>query len=216
MNSCKIIIVDDHHLFRNGLKLLLNGIENFKVINEAENGIELLEILSKDGIPDVILLDIEMPKMNGIETAEKVLELYPEAKIIVLSMYGDEEYYYKMINIGAKGFMLKNSNINDVESAIETVCKGGNYFSAELLLNTIKNIKKINKQPENDCNLSEREIEILIDICKGLSNQEIADKLFISKRTVDKHRANIMEKTNSKNTANLIMFSIKNNIVEMP
>lgn len=216
MNNYKIIIVDDHHLFRNGLKLLLNGIENFKVINEAENGIELLEILSKDGIPDVILLDIEMPKMNGIETAEKVLELYPEAKIIVLSMYGDEEYYYKMINIGAKGFLLKNSNINDVESAIVCICKGGNYFSAELLLNTIKNIKKINKQPEVDSGLSEREIEILIDICKGLSNQEIADKLFISKRTVDKHRANIMEKTNAKNTANLIMYSIKNNIVEMP
>ena len=214
--TCKIIIVDDHHLFRNGLKLLLNGIENFKVISEAENGIELLEILSKNGIPDVILLDIEMPKMNGIETAEKVLELYPEAKIIVLSMYGDEEYYYKMINIGAKGFLLKNSNINDVESAIVSICNGGNYFSAELLLNTIKNIKKINKQAETDSVLSEREIEILIDICKGLSNQEIANKLFISKRTVDKHRANILEKTNSKNTANLIMYSIKNNIVEMP
>ncbi|HBF87503.1 MAG TPA: DNA-binding response regulator [Bacteroidales bacterium] len=216
MNTCNITIVDDHHLFRNGLKLLLNGIENFKVVNEAENGLELLKILLKEGIPDVILLDIEMPIMNGIEAAEKVLSLYPDAKIIVLSMYSDEEYYYKLINIGVKGFLLKNSNINDVETAIVSICNGGNYFSAELLLNTIKNIKKINKQPDIDSGLSEREIEILIDICKGFSNQEIANKLFISKRTVDKHRANIMEKTDSKNTANLIMYSIKNNIIQLP
>ena len=118
--ECKIVVVDDHTLFRNGLRTLLDGIEGFSVIGEASNGVELLELLP--GIePDVILLDIEMPKMNGIVTAEEALKRYPDLKIITLSMYGDEDYYFKMVSLGVKGFILKNSEIKEVAAAIETV-----------------------------------------------------------------------------------------------
>ena len=138
--ECKIVVVDDHTLFRNGLRTLLDGIEGFSVIGEASNGVELLELLP--GIePDVILLDIEMPKMNGIVTAEEALKRYPDLKIITLSMYGDEDYYFKMVSLGVKGFILKNSEIKEVAAAIETVVGGGSYFSQELLFNLVSNLK---------------------------------------------------------------------------
>ncbi len=214
--ECKIVLVDDHTLFRNGLRTLLDGIEGFSVVGEASNGVELLELLP--GIaPDVILLDIEMPKMNGIVTAEEVLRRYPDLKIITLSMYGDEDYYFKMVSLGAKGFILKNSEIKEVVAAIETVVDGGSYFSQELLFNLVSNLKSA---PSSDSEgglemLSQRESEILLHICRGESNSEIADSLFISKRTVDKHRSNILSKTGCKNTANLVVYAIKNNLVEI-
>ncbi|WP_302567504.1 response regulator transcription factor, partial [Alistipes indistinctus] len=194
--ECKIVVVDDHTLFRNGLRTLLDGIEGFSVIGEASNGVELLELLP--GIePDVILLDIEMPKMNGIVTAEEALKRYPDLKIITLSMYGDEDYYFKMVSLGVKGFILKNSEIKEVAAAIETVVGGGSYFSQELLFNLVSNLKSTPSSVPEDSpeELSQRESEILLHICRGESNSEIADSLFISKRTVDKHRSNILAKT---------------------
>jgi DNA-binding NarL/FixJ family response regulator len=217
MNSEKIyrvIVVDDHSLFRNGLKLLLNNFSNIKLIAEASNGNEFLELLKKE-TPDVVLMDIDMPGLNGVDATRIALEQYPDLKIISLSMFGEEEYYYRMIEAGAKGFLLKNSEINDVRKAIMNVAEGGNYFSQELLYNVVRNIRTtsiIEKQTET---LSDREKEVLAQICKGLSNQEIAGLLHISKRTVDKHRSNLLEKTNSKNTANLVMFAIKNKLIEL-
>ena len=137
---CKIVLADDHTLFRNGLRTLLGGIEGFEVVAEASNGLELLELLERS-LPDVVLLDIEMPKMNGIAAAEEALRRWPGLKIITLSMYGDEDYYFRMVSL--------------------------------------------------------------------------ADALFISKRTVDKHRSNILAKTGCKNTANLVVYAIKNNLVEI-
>ena len=214
--ECKIVVVDDHTLFRNGLRTLLDGIEGFSVIGEASNGVELLELLP--GIePDVILLDIEMPKMNGIVTAEEALKRYPDLKIITLSMYGDEDYYFKMVSLGVKGFILKNSEIKEVAAAIETVVGGGSYFSQELLFNLVSNLKSTPSSVPEDSpeELSQRESEILLHICRGESNSEIADSLFISKRTVDKHRSNILAKTGCKNTANLGVYAFKNNLVEI-
>ena len=213
--ECKIVVVDDHTLFRNGLRTLLDGIEGFSVIGEASNGVELLELLP--GIePDVILLDIEMPKMNGIVTAEEALKRYPDLKIITLSMYGDEDYYFKMVSLGVKGFILKNSEIKEVAAAIETVVGGGSYFSQELLFNLVSNLKSTPSSVPEDSpeELSQRESEILLHIW-GESISEIADSLFISKRTVDKHRSNILAKTGCKNTANLVVYAIKNNLVEI-
>ena len=117
---CKIVLVDDHTLFRNGLRTLLGGIEGFEVVAEASNGLELLELLERS-LPDVVLLDIEMPKMNGIAAAEEALRRWPGLKIITLSMYGDEDYYFRMVSLGVKGFILKNSDIKDVVAAIEAV-----------------------------------------------------------------------------------------------
>lgn len=209
-----VIIVDDHSLFRNGLKILLTTSGQFNVIAEAENGKEFLDLLSHIQ-PDIVLMDIDMPVLDGIEATKEALKKYPDLKVITLSMFGEEEYYYKMIEAGVKGFLLKNSDINEVKNALITVYQGGKYFSQELLYNVVKNIRSNHKEQELTEALSEREIEVLIQICNGLSNNEIADNLHISKRTVDKHRANLLDKTNSKNTAHLVMFAIKNKLIDI-
>ena len=212
-DKIKIFLVDDHNLFREGLKFLLSGNELISEIYEAENGKDLLENVL-DVKPDIILMDIEMPEMNGIEATKEVLKIYPEAKIIALSMYANENFYSEMIDAGAKGFLLKNSKFEDVKKAIADVNEGKNYFSPEILEAIIKNLNKKKHQKKNS-ELTEREIEVLYNICKGLSNHEIADFLFISKRTVDKHRENILLKTQSKNTAGLVIYAIKNEIFEV-
>lgn len=211
-----IVLVDDHTLFRNGLRTLLSGIEGFNVVGEASDGLELLSLLEKM-TPDVILLDIEMPRMNGIAAAEEALKRWPDLKIITLSMYGDEDYYFKMVSLGVKGFILKNSEIKDVVAAIEAVAEGGSFFSQELLFNLVSNLKSTPSSVPEDSpeQLSQRESEILLHICRGESNNEIADALFISKRTVDKHRSNILAKTGCKNTANLVVYAIKHHLVEI-
>jgi len=210
----KVIIVDDHTLFRNGLRILLNNIENYHVIAEAANGKQFLELLNIV-VPDLVLMDISMPVMDGIEASAIAHQRYPDLKIITLSMYGEEDYYYKMVNAGVKGFVLKNSDIKEVKTALDIVYEGGSFFSSELLQNLVNSLKSAPKSKEFHTELSEREMEILILICQGMSNQEIADKLFISKRTVDKHRANILEKSESKNTAQLVVYAIKNRLVEL-
>jgi DNA-binding NarL/FixJ family response regulator len=213
MDKIRIIIADDHQLFRNGLKILLNSFHDFEVIAEASNGEEFLRLL-KSTKADIALMDINMPEMDGIEATRKGIKIDPDINIIALSMYGEEEYYYKMVDAGAKGFLLKDSDISEVRDAILTVVKGGSYFSQELLYHVIQKIKH-REHESKSANLSKREKEILLKICEGLSNQEIAETLFISKRTVDKHRANLLGKTNSKNTASLILFAIRNKLIEI-
>ncbi|MGD9992017.1 MAG: response regulator [Salinivirgaceae bacterium] len=212
MEQIKITLVDDHALFRNGLKILLGATPEISVISEAANGKEFLEIIEHK-LPHIVLMDINMPVMDGVEATQEAMEKYPDLKIIALSMFGEEDYYYRMINAGVKGFLLKNSEINEVIEAIKQVNKGNSYFSQELLYNVIKSFKPHKEVETELAALSKRELQVLEEICKGLSNQEIADNLFISKRTVDKHRANLLSKTNSKNTANLIMYAIKNKLI---
>ena len=213
MEKIRIIIADDHQLFRNGLKILLSSFPEFEVAGEASNGEDFLKLL-KTTPADIALMDINMPEMDGIEATRRGLKICPSISIIALSMYGEEEYYYKMVDSGAKGFLLKDSDISEVREAILTVIKGGSYFSQELLYHVIQKIKHRELESKS-ASLSKREKEVLHKICEGLSNQEIADTLFISKRTVDKHRANLLGKTNSKNTASLILFAIKNKLIEI-
>jgi DNA-binding NarL/FixJ family response regulator len=209
MKKYNIIIVDDHTLFRRGLQLLLENFERIDRIYEAANGLEFLEIIKKNPV-DLAFMDIDMPVMDGVEATLRSLEQFPDLKIIALSMYGDEQYYYRMISAGVKGFLLKDSDINEVKNAIKTVGEGANYFSSDILYRIVKNFKPaINKSGE----LTERESQVLYHICKGLSNAEIADVLNINKRTVDKHRENLLSKTQSKNTASLIMYAIRNKLV---
>lgn len=215
MQKLKIYLVDDHKLFREGLKLLLSTQDFVHHIYEASNGREFIENLSFVDC-DVVLMDIEMPELNGIDATREALRLKPDLKIIVLSMYGDEQYYYQMIDAGAKGFMLKNTGIDNVITAIRKVAAGDNFFSEELLFNILNNMRDNKGEPESpDNEISEREMEILYHVCKGKSNQEIADELFISKRTVDKHRANLLSKTGCRNTAALVMYAIKNKIIDI-
>ncbi|MBM3419675.1 MAG: response regulator transcription factor [Bacteroidetes bacterium] len=210
----RIVIADDHQLFRNGLRLLLDSTPGFEVAGESADGAELLRVLEGTGA-DLVLMDINMPEMDGIEATRKVTARFKGIHVIALSMYGEEEYYYKMVDAGAKGFLLKDSDISEVREAVHTVMKGGSYFSQELLYHVIQKFKTRETEVKM-ANLSKREKEILMKICEGLSNQEIADALFISKRTVDKHRANLLSKTASKNTASLILFAIRNRIIDIP
>jgi DNA-binding NarL/FixJ family response regulator len=160
------------------------------------------------------LMDIDMPKMDGIEATRKALDRFPDLKVIALSMFGDDEYYIKMIEAGAKGFIVKNSDIEIVEQAISKVMEGQNYFSSDVMATLVVHLNQ-RKTEELKNDLSERESEILYLICKGFSNQEIADSLFLSKRTVDKHRENILFKTNSKNTASLVLYALKHGIIQL-
>lgn len=213
MENLSIILVDDHKLFREGLKSLMENFTYIGQIQEASNGHELLQLLEKSK-PDVVFMDIEMPEMDGITATRKAIDAYPDLNVIALSMYGNENYYTQMINAGAKGFILKNSGIQDVENSIQNVISGNNYFSQEIFQRLIQGLGR-KQQKSTNPELSSREEEIVFLICKGLSNQEIADKLYLSKRTVDKHRENILHKTQSKNTAGIVMYAVKNGIVEV-
>ncbi|MEA1872986.1 MAG: response regulator transcription factor [Bacteroidota bacterium] len=210
-NDIRIILVDDHTLFRNGLKNLLNGIDGFNVVGEAENGKRFLELLNEI-TPDIVLLDIAMPVMDGVEAATKALEMHENMLIITLSMFADEAYYKQMVEAGVRGFILKDVDISEVETAIRTVYKGRTFFSQELLQALMSGLHDGGVE---NYELSDREIEVIQHVCMGKSNIEIADDLCISKRTVEKHRANIMEKTHCKNTASLVIFAVKNKIVDV-
>lgn len=215
MGTLQIALVDDHTLFRNGLKLLLGNSPRYNVMLEASNGKDFVDNLTVGNAPDVVLMDISMPIMNGIEATAAAVAKVPGLKIIALSMFGEEDYYYEMINAGAKGFLLKNSDIKEVTEAIEQVAAGNNYFAPEVLYNVIKRFNPHREAELESTTLSRREHQVLQGICKGLSNQEIADTLFLSKRTIDKHRSNLLSKTNSKNTAELIMYAIKNKLISI-
>ncbi len=210
----KIALVDDHTLFRTGLKGLLSQREDFTVVADVGSGEEFLAILPTLDV-DVVFMDISMPGMDGSRTTRLALAERPELKVITLSMYGDQHYYTLMMECGASGFVLKDSDISDVYSAVDAVVGGDSFFSPSLLGSLTRSMSRLSVEPSGEDALSEREIEILVEVCRGLSNQEIADKLFISKRTVDKHRANILEKTGCKNTANLVVYAIKNRLVEI-
>ncbi len=206
----KIALVDDHALFRNGLRGLIDGKHGCRVVAESCDGAEFLED-SEAMSADIVFMDIAMPIISGDKATIMALERNPNMRIISLSMFGDENYYSRMVEAGAKGFLMKDSSIEEVFAAIEAVMAGEEYFCEEIM----QNLSKALRRREDVDALSEREIDVLLGICRGLSTQEIADSLFISKRTVDAHRANILEKTGSKNTASLVVYAIKNNLVEV-
>ncbi len=202
----RIIIVDDHEFFRRGIALSIKNFSFAKVVGEASNGFDFIKMMDKTPA-DIILMDIKMPKLNGIEATKQALEKNPNLKIIALSMFGDEQYLQSMIDAGAVGFMLKNIKTPDLERALILLSEGKQYFSEELLVFLSKRYSSPKKTPPDFEKLTKRETEILQVIAKGLSNQQIADELFISIRTVTNHRSNIYDKLNVHNTAQLIAFA---------
>jgi len=208
MKSLKIAIVDDHDLFREGLSLVINQIEAFEVVFSSENGNHLIEFVSHTK-PDVILMDINMPIIDGIETTKKALAILPTLKVIALSMFDDILHYTQMINAGVKGFVQKKATKYELQQAINEVHNGGNYFSQEILQKL--SLQSINFS-FNQEHLTFREYDVLNLVCNGLTSKEIAEKLFINLKTVEVHRANIFAKANVRNTAELIVWAVKNNL----
>jgi DNA-binding NarL/FixJ family response regulator len=209
MGKSSVIIVDDHKLFRDGLKFILSESAIAEVVAEASNGREFLDLLTKIK-PDLVLMDINMPQMNGIESSKRALEIFPDLNILVLSMYGDEEYYNTMIDLGVKGFLLKDADTSELKIAIAKILEGGTYFSQQLLLNIINS-----RQVQGTVKLTKREKEILLLICQGHSNNRISDELHISSRTVERHRAELLDKTQSSNSISLVIYAIKHGLVKI-
>ena len=203
----RTIIVDDHRILRDGIKALLKEMSNIELVGEASNGEELLPMLGGCNA-DLILMDINMPKMDGIEASKEALRICPDVKIIILSMHDDIRYYDSIVKLGVHGFLLKESSYNELERAIGSVFDGRPYFSQELLLKLLQT-----RNDEPLLKFNKREREMLALICKGLSTAEIADKLFLSVSTIEKHRAELLDKTNSPNSTALAVFAIKNNLV---
>lgn len=213
-DKINIIIVDDHEFFRNGLKMVINRLKYARVIGEASNGSEFLDLL-KGKEPDIVLIDIQMPVMNGIEATKRALEVYPDLRIVALTMFDDEEYVQSMIDAGAKGFLLKNITKEVLDQALQAIQSGNNYYSPELWEFFTRKVVREPRQDEEDVQLTRREKEILALICDGLSNKEIADRLSISERTVIGHKSNLLSKTNTKSSVGLLSYAIKNRLVEI-
>jgi DNA-binding NarL/FixJ family response regulator len=211
----RTFIVDDHDIFRNGIKLLLSSGQIAEVIGEAANGQEFLDVIGSIS-PDVVLMDIAMPVMDGIEATKIVHTKFPDLKILVLTMFGEEKYYYQMIQNGVKGFILKSAGINELINAITEVSQGNFFFSSEIIEKVVTGISNNKFQTESDdFGLTKREKEVLQLIAIGKSNEEISAKLNISTTTIRTHRANLISKTGCANTASLVMYAIKNKLVEV-
>jgi DNA-binding NarL/FixJ family response regulator len=214
----KIMLAEDHNVVRNGIRSLLEKESDIQVMAEATNGNEALRLL-KEGIkPDLLLADINMPEMNGMEMVAHVSQLYPGLKVMMLSMLDNEKYIMQAFKAGATGYILKNVNAIELVFAIRHVCVSNErYLCNELALRLLD---KLIHTPESvfdidatDIDISKREAEVLALISEGYTNQEIADKLFTSKRTIEGHRQSLIEKTGTRNTAALIRFAILNGII---
>jgi len=208
----KILIVEDHAIFREGLKRVIEEMKSVELIGEAENGIQFLDLL-KNKKPDIVMMDIKMPVMDGIEATEKALLLYPNLKIIILTMFGEEEYLYSLIQKGISGFMLKTARIIEIERAIQMVSEGKQYYSPEINGLLVKRLRQISSNEMES--LSAREHEVLALICKGYSTTQIADKLCASKRTIEGYKARLLEKTQQPTTLNLVIFALRNKLVTL-
>jgi DNA-binding NarL/FixJ family response regulator len=220
MGDILISLVDDQQLFRSGLASLIRSIPGFTLLCEAENGKIFIEQLEQlEVLPDIALIDMEMPVMNGVELNAVLQQKYNTIKVLVLSTYNQERFIAKMIEAGACGYLTKNCEIEELTTAIISTHKNGFYFNQEAMVamrkNSLYKSTEIINISSISIELTPRELEILILLCKELSNNEIGEQLFISPRTVEGHRNNLLGKTGCRNTAGLIIFAIKNNLFQI-
>lgn len=214
MEQINIIIADDHKMFREGLAELLSKSKDLNIIGGAGNRDEILALLDSQNI-DVIIMDIDMGEISGITLTAEIRALRPQIRVLALSMHGEKNYIVKMLEAGASGYILKNAGKEEMMNAIRTVANGDTYLSSQVsarLIDHITNPEK--KQKQEGIPLTEREIEVLRLIADEYSNSEIANKLFISIRTVDTHRRNLLEKLQVKNTAGLVKYAINKGLLE--
>jgi DNA-binding NarL/FixJ family response regulator len=211
MDPYRVILADDHVMFRQGVKRILKDANNLEVVGEASDGLELLDVL-KETTPDMVILDISMPNLRGLEATREIKTLFPNVKVLILTMHWDKEYVYGAISAGAEGYLLKEDADTELFIAVEKIRQGGRYISPILsgeLTHELISIRHDRQSTSSYETLTLREKEVLKLIAEGKSHKEIADLLFISIRTVDHHRANIMKKLNIKDTANLTKYAIR-------
>jgi DNA-binding NarL/FixJ family response regulator len=211
----KVLLVEDHELVRDGIKSLLNSHPNISVVGEASNGAEAIDKINTL-IPDLILMDLNMPVMNGQECTKFIKRNFPEIKILILSMHDNENYLLEIIEAGADGYILKSSSKEELIFAIKKVANGGIYIGSEFTKNIISKFKStLPKNISKDVNidLSDREKSVLKLISEGYTNNEIADKLFTSIRTIETRRKRLLDKTGTTNTATLIHFAVKSGLI---
>ena len=214
----KVLVADDHAIVRNGIISLLEKQQNIEIIAEASNGFEVLRHLQGGVTPDVVLTDISMPEMDGIELTTLLKLNYPEIKVLILTTLDQEDFILSSFSAGAQGYLLKNVTILEVIFAIEQLAAGYKHLCTAVglkLLNHMQGRFVVNaKNLISSLQLSKRELEILNLIAEGYTNGEIADKLFTSKRTIEGNRQNLLDKTGRKNTASLINFVVRNGIID--
>jgi DNA-binding NarL/FixJ family response regulator len=219
MDKIKVMLVDDHRIVRDGIKSILNASDNIEVIAEAGD-YETAKLLLQNSIPDIIVLDVSMPGVSGIEAAKDLRENRPDLKVIILSMYDDEDYIYNALKAGAKSYLPKNVGKRELLEAVETVYSGGEYFNEHIRNVILRSYIRKAKGGSDDRHIKEkaltkRENEVLTLFADGLSNSEIAEKLFISVRTVEAHKNNIMQKFSLKSVVDLVKFAIKQGIIKI-
>lgn len=213
--SIQVAIVDDHTLLRNALAKLIDSFDNFSVQFEAANGEELKQILAKKAIPDIVLLDVNMPGMNGFETAEWLYKNYPQVKVLALSMLSDENTIIRMLKLGAKGYILKSVDPEELQTALDSVMKKNFYLSEYISGKVIGGLNRNMEVPDDVVFLTEKEKEFLKLICSDQSYKEIAEKMFVGQRRVEDYRNALFEKLKIKSRVGLVLYAIKNGMFEV-
>lgn len=216
MANIRIAVVDDHEIVRDGVKMLLEDEPGFQIAFEAETGKEAVELCKKEE-PDLVIMDITMPEMDGIQATKIIKNNYPDIKILALTMLSEDQHIRKMIKAGASGYILKSSGKNELIKAINSIMEGNHYFSdgaTKAILQELVNPVVTKSKDDDEVNITERELEVLKLIVDEYTNQEIAEELFVSVRTVDAHRRNLLQKTGVKNTAGLVKYALKNKLFQ--
>lgn len=215
-NTIHVAIAEDQRLFRECLVSLLNGFDRIRVNVEAANGRDLLEkLFVASPTPQVVLLDLTMPEMNGLDTTRQLKKLFPEMKIIILSVHSEERHIVHMVGEGVNGYLVKNSELSEVVQAVQAVFEKGFYFNESVLRAIHSGMgQKHEKSYNPNSPVTAREKEILELICQEFTTQEIAEKLYLSVRTVDGHRNNLLEKTGARNTAGLVIYAVRHDLVK--
>lgn len=220
MNQFKILLVEDHMVVRNGIKLLLESQEEFLVVGEASDGDEALQLIGDGLLPDIILTDISMDNIDGMELLRAVKREYASIKVVILSMLNQIHYVVEGFGYGLSGYLLKNVDYNELLFGLKHVAQGGQYISAEISIALLDHVASgksgqvLSNPAIPELEISEREMEVLRLIADGYTNVEIADKIFLSKRTVEGHRQSLIEKTNVKNTAELVKVAFQSGLLK--
>jgi len=211
----QVAVVDDHTLLRTALAKLIDSFDDYAVYFEAENGEELKKIINKKVIPEIVLLDVNMPGMNGYETAEWLYKHYPQVKVLALSMLSDDHAIIRMLKSGAKGYIMKSADPDELLLALNSVMEKNFYLSEYISGKIIGGLNRNMDVPEDPLPLTEKEKEFLRLVCSDLSYKEIAEKMFVSQRRVDDHRDALFEKLKLRSRVGLVLYAIKNGIFEM-